>query len=82
MFIEKRHSTPSLVPPNAISAFGVDLVGTICLSFYAVPTELKRGDVITSFYKHCVPTGLKRTKVSTSVQTLYTPESIGCVKCL
>ena len=33
-------------------------VGTICLSFYAVPTELKRGGT-TFFYKHIVPTGLK-----------------------
>ena len=34
------------------------LAGTICLSFYAVPTELKRGGT-TFFYKHIVPTGLK-----------------------
>ena len=33
-------------------------VGTICLSFYAVPTELKKGRT-TFFYKHSVPTGLK-----------------------
>ena len=33
-------------------------VGTICLSFYAVPTELKRGGP-HFFYKHIVPTGLK-----------------------
>ncbi|MDE0634731.1 MAG: hypothetical protein OXI43_02595, partial [Candidatus Poribacteria bacterium] len=33
-------------------------VGTICLSFYVVPTELKR-EQTTFFYKHIVPTGLK-----------------------
>ncbi len=33
MFIEKRHSTSSLVPTNAIRAFGVDLVGTICVHY-------------------------------------------------
>ena len=32
-----------LVPTEAIRASGVDLVGTICLFFYAVPTELKTG---------------------------------------
>ncbi len=50
---------PYLVPPEAIRASGVDLVGTLCLFFYAVPTELKKG-VIMFFYKHSVPTGLKR----------------------
>ena len=40
-------------------------VGTICLSFYAVPTELKRGGK-HFFYKHIVPTGLK-----TLLQRIY-----------
>ena len=31
MFIEKRHHLPSSVPTNAKRAFGVDLVGTICV---------------------------------------------------
>ncbi len=48
MFIEKY------VPPPLFSP-----VGTICLFFYAVPTELKRGR-ITFNYKHIVPTGLER----------------------
>ena len=54
---------PALSPPNHAeshtrilpSAFGVDLVGTLCLFFYVVPTELKRGRM-PFFYKHIVPT--------------------------
>ncbi len=36
----------SSVPPEAIRASGVDLVGTLCLFFYAVPTELKTGETL------------------------------------
>ena len=40
--------------------------------FYAVPTELKRGDP-HFFYKHIVPTGLKKTEVCPFVpKTLHT----------
>ena len=65
MFIAADATPSSLVPTNAIRAFGVDLVGTICVhsaqvgSRYAVPTELKRV-VQPLFYKHIVPTGLKK----------------------
>ncbi len=38
-------------------------VGTLCLFFYAVPTELNTGR-ITFFYKHIVPTELKRGRIA------------------
>ena len=53
-----KYERPSSVPLHAKRACGVDWVGTICLFFYVVQTELKK-EWATFFYKHCVPTGLK-----------------------
>ncbi len=52
MFIAGR------VPPPPLSP-----VGTLCLFFYAVPTELNTGR-ITFFYKHIVPTELNTGRIT------------------